>query len=146
MNRWTPRAARQASSDDRVRALDLMADGLADVVQQRAAPGDLGRGAQLGRHQPGEMRALDEVVEHVLPIAGAEAKPSQEADEFRVDAERPIPKNHMMRRSSTESALHAKVIVYDRRTIWIGSANSDFRSRRLNTETGLLMPVFSAIK
>jgi putative cardiolipin synthase len=44
-----------------------------------------------------------------------------------------------MRQGSTESALHAKVIVYDRRTIWIGSANADHRSRRLNTETGLLI-------
>ena len=62
-----------------------------------------------------------------------------ELHEFRVDAERPAPRDHVMRRGSTESALHAKVIVYDRRTIWIGSANADHRSRRLNTETGLLI-------
>ncbi|MGH8649160.1 MAG: phospholipase D-like domain-containing protein, partial [Burkholderiales bacterium] len=37
------------------------------------------------------------------------------------------------------SALHAKVIIYDRRIVWIGSANSDPRSRRLNTEVGFLI-------
>lgn len=62
-----------------------------------------------------------------------------ELHEFRVDAQRPAPANQIMRRGSTESALHAKVIVYDRRVIWIGSANSDQRSRRINTETGLLI-------
>jgi len=62
-----------------------------------------------------------------------------ELHEFRVDAERPAPQDHVMRRGSTESALHAKVIVYDRRFIWIGSANTDPRSRRLNTEAGLLI-------
>ena len=62
-----------------------------------------------------------------------------ELHEFRVDAERPAPQDHVMRRGSTESALHAKVIVYDRRFVWIGSANADHRSRRLNTEAGLLI-------
>jgi putative cardiolipin synthase len=44
-----------------------------------------------------------------------------------------------MRHGSTDSALHAKVIVYDRKVVWVGSANSDPRSRRLNTEAGLLI-------
>ena len=44
-----------------------------------------------------------------------------------------------MRIGSSDSALHAKVIVYDRRMVWIGSANSDPRSRRINTEDGLLI-------
>jgi cardiolipin synthase C len=59
--------------------------------------------------------------------------------EYRADAERPTPKDHVMRTGSTGSALHAKVRVYDRRVVWIGSANSDPRSRRLNTEAGLLI-------
>jgi putative cardiolipin synthase len=37
------------------------------------------------------------------------------------------------------SALHAKVVVYDRHLVWIGSANFDPRSRRLNTEDGLMI-------
>jgi cardiolipin synthase C len=44
-----------------------------------------------------------------------------------------------MRQGSTDSALHAKVIVYDHRYVWIGSANYDQRSRRLNTEVGFLI-------
>jgi putative cardiolipin synthase len=62
-----------------------------------------------------------------------------EIHEYRPDAQRPAPQEHVMRAGSTNSALHAKVIVYDRRTVWIGSANSDPRSRRLNTESGLLI-------
>jgi len=59
--------------------------------------------------------------------------------EYRADAPRPAPQEHVMRLGSTSSALHAKVIVYDRRIVWIGSANSDPRSRRVNTEGGLLI-------
>jgi len=44
-----------------------------------------------------------------------------------------------MRHGDSDSALHTKVIVYDRRLIWVGSANSDPRSRRLNTEGGFLI-------
>jgi len=62
-----------------------------------------------------------------------------ELHEYRADAQRPAPKGQRMRHGSTDSALHAKVIVYDRRIVWIGSANSDPRSRRLNTEAGLLI-------
>jgi putative cardiolipin synthase len=59
--------------------------------------------------------------------------------EYRADAQRPAPKGHIMRAGSSDSALHAKVRVYDRRIIWVGSANSDPRSRRINTESGLLI-------
>ncbi|MDH3287683.1 MAG: phospholipase D family protein [Betaproteobacteria bacterium] len=59
--------------------------------------------------------------------------------EYRADAQRPARAGHVMRPGSTDSALHAKVIVYDRRVVWIGSANSDPRSRRLNTEVGFLI-------
>jgi putative cardiolipin synthase len=59
--------------------------------------------------------------------------------EYRADAQRPAPKDHIMRAGSADSALHAKVRVYDRRIVWVGSANSDPRSRRINTEAGLLI-------
>ena len=59
--------------------------------------------------------------------------------EYRADAQRPAPNGHVMRPENTDSALHAKVIVYDRRFVWIGSANSGPRSRRLNTEVGFLI-------
>jgi cardiolipin synthase C len=62
-----------------------------------------------------------------------------ELHEYRPDAPRPAREGHLMRDGGSDSALHAKVIVYDRRLVWIGSANSDPRSRRLNTEGGFLI-------
>jgi putative cardiolipin synthase len=62
-----------------------------------------------------------------------------ELHEYRPDASRPAPSGHRMRLGRSESALHAKVIVHDRSVVWIGSANFDPRSRRLNTEAGLLI-------
>ncbi len=59
--------------------------------------------------------------------------------EYRIDAKRPEPGGHRLRLGSSGSALHAKVAVFDRRVVWVGSANFDPRSRRLNTEAGLLI-------
>jgi putative cardiolipin synthase len=36
-------------------------------------------------------------------------------------------------------ALHAKLYIFDRKALFIGSMNYDFRSRRLNTEMGLII-------
>jgi putative cardiolipin synthase len=41
--------------------------------------------------------------------------------------------------SSTPFALHAKVFVFDRRQVFVGSMNFDERSRHLNTELGVLI-------
>jgi putative cardiolipin synthase len=41
--------------------------------------------------------------------------------------------------NSTPFALHAKVFVFDRRQVFIGSMNFDERSRHLNTELGVLI-------
>jgi len=62
-----------------------------------------------------------------------------ELHEYRNDAKRPAPAGHRLRLGSSDSALHAKVVIYDRRLVWVGSANFDPRSRRLNTESGLLI-------
>lgn len=62
-----------------------------------------------------------------------------ELHEYRPEASRPAPSGQRMRLGRSESALHAKVIVHDRSVVWIGSANFDPRSRRLNTEVGLLI-------
>lgn len=59
--------------------------------------------------------------------------------EYRPDAPRPVPAGHRLRTGRSESALHAKVAIYDRQRLWIGSANSDPRSRHLNTEAGMLI-------
>lgn len=62
-----------------------------------------------------------------------------ELHEYRVDSPRPIPSTRLLRTGRSDSALHAKVLVHDRRMVWIGTANFDPRSRRINTETGLLI-------
>jgi putative cardiolipin synthase len=41
--------------------------------------------------------------------------------------------------SSGQFALHAKVFILDRRRVFVGSMNFDYRSMRLNTEIGLLI-------
>ena len=63
-----------------------MADGLADVVQQGRPLRRLDRSAELGRDHAGELRALDQVVEHVLAVAGAEAEPAEHLEQLAVDA------------------------------------------------------------
>lgn len=62
-----------------------------------------------------------------------------ELHEYRADARRPEPAGHRLRQGSSGSALHAKVVIHDRRLVWVGSANFDPRSRHLNTEAGLLI-------
>jgi putative cardiolipin synthase len=62
-----------------------------------------------------------------------------ELHEYRSDAPRPERREQFMHIGRSESALHAKAVVYDRRMVWIGSANFDPRSRRLNTEDGLMI-------
>ena len=69
-------------ADGRVRALDLVVDGLADVVEQAAHLGDLDVGADLGRDDRGQVAGLDDVVEHVLAVARAELEPAEELDDL----------------------------------------------------------------
>jgi putative cardiolipin synthase len=51
----------------------------------------------------------------------------------------PQGKSDLKNASAGQFALHAKVFVIDRKRIFIGSANFDRRSFRLNTEVGLLI-------
>ena len=69
-------------ADGRVRALDLVVDRLADVVQQAAHLGDLDVGADLGRDDRGEVARLDRVVEHVLAVARAVLEPAEQLDDL----------------------------------------------------------------
>ena len=66
-------------ADRGVRALDLVVDGLADVVEQAAHLGDLDVGADLGGDDRGQVARLDDVVEHVLAVAGPELEPAEQA-------------------------------------------------------------------
>ena len=70
-------------ADGGVRALDLVVDRLADVVEQAAHLGDLDVGADLGRDDRREAARLDDVVEHVLAVARAELEPAEELDDLR---------------------------------------------------------------
>ena len=56
------------SADDRVASLDLVGQRLADVVQHRAPLHQHGVQPKLARHHAGDVRGLDEVLEHVLPV------------------------------------------------------------------------------
>ena len=62
-----------------------------------------------------------------------------ELHEYLPESVRPAPAAHRMRLGASASTLHAKVAVYDRRLLWIGSANFDARSGRINTETGVMI-------
>jgi len=65
-----------------VRAVHLMVDRLADVVEEAGAPGDLDVRAELGRHDAGEVGHLDRVVEDVLTVARPVLEASEELDEL----------------------------------------------------------------
>ena len=73
-------------ADGRVRPLDLVVDGLADVVQQAAHLGDLDVRADLGGDDRRQVARLDDVVEHVLAVAGAELEPAEELDDLGREA------------------------------------------------------------
>jgi len=59
--------------------------------------------------------------------------------EYRIDASRPEPIGHHLHLGHSDSALHAKIVIYDRHLVWVGSANFDPRSRNLNTEIGVMI-------
>ena len=59
--------------------------------------------------------------------------------EYRAEAKRPEATGSTMRKNHSDSALHAKIVVYDRKLVWVGSANFDPRSRHLNTEIGVMI-------
>ena len=73
-------------ADGGVRALDLVVDGLADVVEQAAGLRDLDVGADLGGDHRGQPRCLDDVVEHVLAVARPVLQPAEELDQLRRQA------------------------------------------------------------
>src|SRR3954447_14235703 len=77
---------RQVAADERVRALDLVADGLADVVQQRRPAGGPRRRAELVGHHRGEVGALDRVREDVLAVARAVLQAAEDPDQLGVQA------------------------------------------------------------
>ena len=73
---------RKVRADLRVAALDLVVDGLADVVQKTRALCKLHVCADLRRHDAGKVRDLDRVPQHVLTVAGAVLHSAEVADEL----------------------------------------------------------------
>ena len=73
-------------ADGDMAALDLMVDGLADIVQQACALCDVHIDAQLRGHKTGEVGDLDGVVEHVLAVAGAVLHAAEQLDDLGVQA------------------------------------------------------------
>ena len=59
-----------------------------------------------------------------------EVRPSPEATDDR---------GHNLKPSEGQFALHAKVFVFDRKQLFVGSMNFDYRSLKLNTEIGVLI-------
>src|SRR5256886_291795 len=69
-----------------VRAVVLVREHLADVVQQGAALGELDVELQLGRHDAGEPGDFLGVLQDVLPVRGAVAHPPHQLHELGVHA------------------------------------------------------------
>jgi putative cardiolipin synthase len=59
--------------------------------------------------------------------------------EVKPDVERGDPENKHRIGGSSGASLHAKVFVFDRRTVFVGSLNLDPRSLIQNTEIGILV-------
>ena len=50
-----------------------------------------------------------------------------------------MPQRWSARAAGAQSALHAKTVVFDRESVWIGSFNLDPRSWKINTEIGVMI-------
>src|SRR5216683_741002 len=79
-----PVSLQQICPDHGMRALDLVVDGLADVVEQARQLGDANIGANLRRHHGGEIGDFFGMVQHLLSVAGTEAQDAEVTDDFRV--------------------------------------------------------------
>src|SRR5580704_2777617 len=77
-------AAGDLGADQRVAALDLVGERLADVVQHRAALEQGRVDPQLAGHHARDVRRLDQVAQDVLAVGGAVPQPAEEADELFV--------------------------------------------------------------
>ena len=64
--------------------LGLVIGGLADVVEQAAAAGQAAVETDFFGHHAGEESDLDRMPQHVLAVAGAEAQPAQQVNDFGV--------------------------------------------------------------
>src|SRR5579875_1337833 len=84
--RRLPVLARDLAPDDRMRALDLVGERLADIVEERRPPGLALVEPQLRRHGPRDEGGLDRVHEHVLGVAVAILEHADEPHQLGMDA------------------------------------------------------------
>ena len=63
-----------------------MIQGFADIMQQAGAAGDGGIQPQFAGHNTGQVRHFQRVIQHVLTVAGAVTQPTQQLDQFGVNA------------------------------------------------------------
>jgi len=59
--------------------------------------------------------------------------------ELKPTAQPTLSKTNKLIEGSRHASLHAKYMIVDRRTVFIGSANIDPRSKNLNTEIGIMV-------
>src|SRR5260370_13851219 len=78
--------ARNLSADQRVRALDLVRQRLADIMQQLGAPRLLLVESELGRHRSAYERRFDRMHQHILRVAVAILEHPKQLDQFRMDS------------------------------------------------------------
>ena len=75
-------ALRDLGADGGVRALDLVVDGLADVVEQAAVLAIMRRRPDLGGDDRRQARGLDRVAEHVLTVRGPVLQAAEQLDDL----------------------------------------------------------------
>ena len=75
-------AARNFAANDGVRPLDLLVNGLAEIMQQRRRFTDVHIGAQLMRDGAREYGYFNGMRQHVLPVTCAEMQPPQQFKQF----------------------------------------------------------------
>ena len=86
--------AQKIDADLEVRALHFAIDRLADVVQERRAHRDVRVEADFPRHDAGEAGDFRRMVQHVLPVAGAEFQPAHEPQDLRMEIVEPELERH----------------------------------------------------
>ena len=117
--------AAQLRADLGVRALVLVIDGLADVVEQTGAARELDVGAELGGDEAREVADLDRVQQHVLRVRLAELQPAEVLHELGMHAVQ----------AEIEDRLLAGLLA-DLVDFLLGLAHALFDARRMDAAVG----------
>ena len=77
--------AAELPRDDGMRSFDLVCNGLANVVEERSSACDPFVDSKFDRHDRGEVRALQRMLEDVLTVRGAVIEPSKDRQQFGIE-------------------------------------------------------------